>query len=219
MQTIPSYSEETDRTDTQTSIPLPQQSSAPSPIDVDSRDQTPDRPDHLSPVFNENNKRPRVESPVVATSSGLAQSSVPPALGPVVGNPGSSTTGTPIPTVIIEGSLPKRAMSEEHLSNRGESPVVNLANGQPGAASTTAGTGNTKLSEVTYPIESTESVDAEMKDAGAQDQTGAKGESQVETAAAPAANKGMKPSERPSLPEQVAIIRGRSSCLCKRRRF
>lgn len=99
-------------------------------------------------------------------------------------------------------------MSEEHLSSRGESPVVNLTSGQANTTTVNPGT-TTKLSEVTYPVDTTDSVDTEMKDVV----QGEVKEGPGATVPQVAINRGMKPSERPSLQEQVTIIRGKSGRL------
>jgi hypothetical protein len=211
MQTIPSQNEENERTDTQNSIPLPPPPTSSSE-DVDTEEQSLDHQHHLSPVFNENNKRPRVDSPVVAAASTISPSFSPPALGPVV-NP--STPPTSLPPAVIEGSKPKRAMSEEHLSSRGESPFVNVTSGQSSTSAAPAAVGNTtKLSEVVYPTDSTETVDAEMTDVAAPAQNEVKQETAESAPAQPVINKGMKPSERPSLQDQVTAVRGKGQPVC-----
>ena len=104
-------------------------------------------------------------------------------------------------------------MSEEHLSSRSDSPVVNLPNGQANLANSGIATGNTKLSEVTYPTEPVESEDVDMKT-----ETSRPSEEESTPALIPevvptpvTVNKGMKPEDRPSLPEQVRIIRCKSA--------
>lgn len=90
--------------------------------------------------------------------------------------------------------------------------MVNVTNGQPSATTVNPGT-TTKLSEVTYPVDASESVDTEMKDVGVPVHGEVKeGPGEIVVAQA-AINKGMKPSERPSLQEQVTIIRGESGRL------
>jgi hypothetical protein len=101
-------------------------------------------------------------------------------------------------------------MSEEHLSSRGESPVVNLPNGQLNAS-----TGATKLSEVTYPTEGAETVDTEMK-AATETEVNQESQTVPETLPTlPTTNQDLL-SSRPPLQEQVALIRGSSdSCVCR----
>ena len=205
MQTTPSRSERTTNTEAPDSVPL--SSSTSSPIIADSDNEPSANENQPSPVFNENNKRPRVASPVIATASILPQASNPPILGSAISTTGSLATAIPISPAVIEGAQPKRAMSEEHLSSRGESPVVNLSNGQPNAI-----TSGTKLSEVTYPTEGTEAVDTEMKSVDSAE-TGMKQNSRATTGtepALPARNQGLAPNNRPPLKEQVAAIRGMS---------
>ena len=203
MQTTPSHSERTKNIEAPETVPHPPSTSSRIIADTDSDPSS--NENHPPPVFNENNKRPRVASPVVATASILSN---PPLLGPAVSTPGSSTTANPIPSAVIEGSQPKRAMSEEHLSSRGESPVINLPNGQPNAA-----TSVTKLSEVTFPAEGAETVVADMKPvdpAQTEVEQGSRGVTSTESTI-PARNQGMSSDSRPPLKEQVALIRGMSS--------
>jgi hypothetical protein len=67
MQTSLSHSEDTDSKEATKTIP--EAPSTSTPIIVDSIDESFVNENHLSPVFNENNKRPRVASPVVASAS------------------------------------------------------------------------------------------------------------------------------------------------------
>ncbi|KAJ9116461.1 hypothetical protein QFC22_004903 [Naganishia vaughanmartiniae] len=219
MQPTPSQNEENERTETQSDIPQQNLGSssqhisiAQTPVKVDENgiDQATDQA-HVSVAVNENNKRRRPQSFVVPTANVLPPASSSLILDPPISStPGtSSTTITPIPPVVIEGSQPKRAMSEEHLSIRSDSPVVNMPNGQVNSGMNGATTGNTKLSEVAYPVEPVDSEDVDMK-AETSEQT----REEVVPALIPevvptsvTVNKGMKPEDRPSLPEQVQIIR------------
>lgn len=218
MQPILSQKEENERTKTQSDIPQQdlQHSSPQVPIAQTTRtvgengiDQPTDQA-HVSAAINENNKRPRPDSFVAPTSSVLETAGSSLILGPTISsNLGTATNFTSIPPVVIEGSQPKRAMSEEHLSGRSDSPVVNLPNGQANLANNGITTGNTKLSEVTYPAEPVESEDVDMKAESSQ-QASEEVISTVipEVVATPVTlNKGMKPEDRPSLPEQVRVIR------------
>ncbi|KAJ9100966.1 hypothetical protein QFC19_005362 [Naganishia cerealis] len=208
MQTTPSHNEEHERTQTQPDIPQHAHlAQKPTTVDETGIDQA-----HDHAAVNENKKRPRPQSPVVPTSTLLQQTSNLPILGPpILSNLGTSTTITPIPPVIIEGSQSKRAMSEEHLSSRTDSPLVNLPNGQSNLAHSAVAMGNTRLSEVTYPAEPMDTNELEAK-AGSSRQA----DSEEEVAPVPireavstqvTANKGMKPEERPPLSEQVKIVK------------
>ncbi|KAJ9099187.1 hypothetical protein QFC21_004067 [Naganishia friedmannii] len=218
MQPTLSQNEENERTETQSDIPqqTPQPSSqhipitqAPKTVDENGIHQAVDQA-HVSVAVNENNKRPRPQSFVVPTPPVPEPTSSSLILGPPISsNPAALPTITPIPPVVIEGSQPKRAMSEEHLSSRSDSPVVNLPNGQTNLGNSGIATGNTKLSEVTYPTEPLESEDVDMKAESFHQPSEEVAPSLIPEVVPTAGtvNKGMRPEDRPSLPEQVQIIR------------